>query len=78
MTKVEMKKYKKMAKEACASEGIKVCMKDMVLLETGESSGVIDYVMFRDLKTGSEYQCFYGVRFYVVGHESLYAVAKYE
>lgn len=87
MTKNEMLEYKRFAKEGCKENGIKVNIKDMVLLETGSGKGslhfvgnkelYIDYVMFEDSKTKKQYQVRYGAKYYDEKTHSLYCVEEY-
>lgn len=87
MTKVEMLEYKRFAKEGCKENGIKVNIKDMILLESGSGKGrlhfvgnkelYIDYVMFEDRKTGKQYQVYYGAKYYNEETCSLYCVEEY-
>ena len=65
MTKVELNKYKRAAKQAFKENGLKIYQKDMVVLETGNtqlddqwgSFIVINYVMIEDCSTGRQWQC---------------------
>ncbi len=66
------------AKEACRENGIKVFMNHMVLLEGGMSEGMVDYVMFRDLKSGKEYQCGASWGNCTYEHPSRWLVAEYK
>lgn len=77
MTKKEIVEYKRAAKEACAIYGIKVTMKNMVLLETGKTGGMIDYVMFEDTTTGNQYQCCWGAKCYNPDKDTLWRVGQY-
>lgn len=56
MTK-EMPEICRAAKTACKSNGIKVTMKNMLIYESGFDGIRTKYVMFKDIKTGTEYQC---------------------
>lgn len=88
MTTLERNEYKRFAKKACKENGIKVNMKNMILLETGSGNGALHfvgnkelyiyYVMFEDGKTGKQYQCTYSVNNYTANHRSLYFVSEYE
>lgn len=88
MKKNEMMEYKRFAKEGCNDNGIKVNIKDMILLETGCTSKgclhfvgnremYIDYVMFEDSKTGRQFQVRYGADYYDFEKGTLYAVDEY-
>lgn len=78
MTKKEIAEYKRAAKEACTVYGVKVVMKNMVLLETGRNgSGMIDYVMFEDIATGKQFQCYWGAKYYNPDKDTLWRVAQY-
>lgn len=87
MTKIEKTEYKRFAKQGCNEHGIRVNIKDMVLLETASGSGrlhfvgnrklYISYVMFEDSKTGIQYQVFYGANYYDDTTKSLYLVMEY-
>lgn len=87
MTKREKLEYKRFAKEGCKENGIKVSLKNMVLLETGSGEGrlhfvgnkelYISYVMFEDVKTKKQYQVYYGVKYYDEKTRSLYYVEEY-
>lgn len=78
MTKKEIAEYKRAAKTACTENGIKVAMKNMVLLEIGKYHGMIDYVMFKDMVTGIEYQCYWGYKYYNPDKDTLWCVTVYE
>lgn len=69
--------YKKAAEKACAENGIKVAMKNMILLETGFNGVAVDYVMFEDSATGNQYQCYYGAKYYNAELDTLWAVERY-
>lgn len=77
MTKKEMDMYKSAAKRACKENGIKVLIKNMVLLETGFDGVMVDYVMFEDLATGKQYQCYWGAKHYNPELDTLWAVEQY-
>ena len=71
MTNLVKQALKRFAKDGLKSAGIKVSMKNMVLLEcsyggfgrldyAGKNEITINYVMIKDAKTGKEYQVNYG------------------
>lgn len=64
-------------KTACNENGIKVFMNHMTLLEYGTTNGMVDYVMFRDRKTGKEYQCCASWKNYTPEHHSKWLVTEY-
>lgn len=78
MTKKEINMYKAAAKKACKENGIKVFMNNMVLLETGFNGTMVDYVMFKDLATGNQYQCYWGAKYYNAERDTLWLVTLYE
>lgn len=73
----ELSLYKSEAKKACKAEGIKVLIKNMVLLETGMTQGIVDYVMFEDRATGKQYQCYMDWKYCTYDHPSKYVVMEY-
>lgn len=87
MTKIEKLEYKRFAKKGCKENGIKVNIKDMILLESGSGEGClhfvgnrelyISYVMFEDGRTGKQYQVYYGAKYYNEKTHSLYCVEEY-
>ena len=77
MTKKEINMYKAAAKKACAENGIKVFLKNIVLLETGFNGQMVDYVMFEDLATGNQYQCYWGAKHYNPERDTLWEVERY-
>lgn len=88
MTKAEKMECKRFAKEGMKDAGLKVNLKDMILLEmsfsstgslryVGNTEMYIDYVMFEDAKTGNQYQVFYGKIYYNPKTKSLYKVNQY-
>lgn len=88
MLKSEAMAYKRFAKKGCKDHGIRVNIKDMILLETGCSrDGIlyfagnkemyVNYVMFEDFKTGKQFQVRYGVNRYDCEINTLYAVDEY-
>lgn len=88
MTRAEKMECKRFAKEGMKKAGLKVNLKDMILLEMGFSSTgslryvgnkemYIDYVMFEDEKTGEKFQVFYGKIWYNEETGSLYKVHQY-
>lgn len=78
MTKKEINMYKAAAKKACKENGIKVFLKNIVLLETGFDGTKVTYVMFEDIATGIEYQCYYGAKYYNPELDTLWLVSVYE
>lgn len=76
MKNVEALEYKRTAKKACKENKIIVSMKNMILLETGFNGLRIDYVMFEDIKTNTQYQCFWGA--YNPITDSLWTVSIYK
>lgn len=78
MTKEEINMYKAAAKQACKENGIKVLLKNIVLLETGFDGLMVDYVMFEDLATGTQYQCYWGAKYYNPELDTLWCVTVYE
>ena len=71
MTNLEKQALKRFAKDGLKCAGIKLSMKNMMILEdscggfgrldyAGKNEIVINYVMIRDMKTGQEYQIDYG------------------
>lgn len=66
------------AKTACKANGIKVAMKHMVLLEYSANEYGVSYVMFRDCKTGKEYQCYANWKNYTSEHPSKWLVEEYK
>lgn len=78
MTKKEMNMYKAAAKKACKENGVKVFLKNIILLETGFNGTMVDYVMFEDKATGIQYQCYYGANYYNHELDTLWLVTVYE
>lgn len=82
MTRKETTELKRFAKEALAAYNIKIPMTNMIILECashvetlfGDKITVIDYVMFEDKKTGIEYQCYWGAKYYNPDLDTLYYV----
>lgn len=76
---------KRAAQKAMKENGMKVFQKDVILLEAGYSYkkeyGMdyvhVDYVMFEDRKTGHQFQCYYGSRYYNSEKNTLWLVEKY-
>lgn len=77
MTNKEAYKYKAAAKKACAENGIKVFLKNIILLETGFDGFMVDYVMFEDTATGNQYQCYWGANHYNPERNTLWRVEQY-
>lgn len=90
MTKKELRQLKQDAQEAMKKYGIVVYQKNMELLECGThveeinfSTGdsikirITDYVMFKDMKTGKEWQCYYGEKHYNHELSTLWEVIEY-
>lgn len=83
MTKKEKTELKRFAKEALAAYNIKIPMTNMIVLECSshkeiifnDEITVIDYVMFEDKKTETEYQCYWGANYYNHDLDTLYSVS---
>lgn len=73
----ELDMLKHEAKIACRENGVKVFIKNIALLESGYTNGMPDYIMFRDLKTGLEYQCCASWKNYTSDHPSKWVVTVY-
>ena len=89
MNKMREQALKRFAKEGLKEHGIKIFMKDMTLLETGEGDGLlfitrngsmmyISYVMIEDRESGKQYQIYGGAKYYTSENHSLYEVREYE
>lgn len=74
----ELALYKSEAKRACKENGIKVLIKNMTLLESGLTKGIVDYVMFEDRATGKQYQCGFSWSNYTADHPTPWRVTEYE
>lgn len=85
MTKTLKNEIKRNAQKAMKENGLKVFQKDIILLECGYSHnreyGIdivnVDYVMFEDRKTGKQYQCYYGPKYYNHEKDTLWLVEEY-
>lgn len=85
MTKKDEKLYKQKAQIALKENGMKVFQKDMFLLKTRchaenfstKTIKVVDYVMFEDIKTGKQYECYYGSNYYNAEKSTLWLVKEY-
>lgn len=85
MTLAEKREYKQAAQEAMKENGKKVFQKDIILLEAGSHYEsvfgtrikIVDYVMSEDVKSGKQYQCYYGAKHYNPETESLWEVEEY-
>lgn len=85
MTKKERTFYRQAAQKAMKENGMKVFQKDIILLETGCSYEtvldikiqIVDYVMFEDNRTGKQFQCWYGAKYYNADLDTLWFVQEY-
>lgn len=85
MTKKEKTIYRQAAQKAMKENGLKVFQKDIILLETGCSYEtvfgvkvqIVNYVMFEDRKTGKQFQCWYGEKYYNADLDTLWFVQEY-
>ena len=90
MTKQQSLNYKRFAKQGCKENGIKVNMKDMMLLESssgfsdgllffdGDEEHIISYVMFEDTKTSRQYCVRYGCKYFDYDRRTLFNVELYK
>lgn len=85
MTKEVMREIKRQAQRGMRENGLRVYQKDMSLLECGYSEknvyGIsmvaVNYVMFEDAKTGKQWQCYYGAKYYNSELNTLWYVEEY-
>ena len=85
MTTTLKNEIKREAQTAMKENGLKVFQKDIILLECGygheEFWGTkilkVDYVMFEDRRTGKQWQCYYGARYYNSELDTLWCVEEY-